>query len=253
MSAARRIPVCRRRAATVIWREVVAWNQEVHGAVYRELNVGRLPDSTRRRPQPEHRLHLGRRTTLPRSAAPAASDLARCACRFQYARHEPERQPARHAGRVFVRIRSERTRTRWAVRRRPSCRSGCVRSESAASIRAKGASCTSNSLRCSTCATSTRWASEKPWNSRLQDLPKDTHLHVSFDVDFLDPEIAPGVGTTVAGGMSYREAQLCMEMIADTGRSPPSISWSSIRPSMCATRRRRLQSIWSNRCSARAR
>jgi arginase len=44
-----------------------------------------------------------------------------------------------------------------------------------------------------------------------------THLHVSFDVDFLDPDIAPGVGTTVAGGPSYREAQLCMEMIADTG------------------------------------
>jgi arginase len=46
----------------------------------------------------------------------------------------------------------------------------------------------------------------------------NTHLHVSFDVDFLDPEIAPGVGTTVRGGPSYREAQLCMEMIADTGR-----------------------------------
>jgi arginase len=52
----------------------------------------------------------------------------------------------------------------------------------------------------------------------LRDLEPDTHLHVSFDVDFLDPEIAPGVGTTVAGGLSYREAQLCMEMIADTGR-----------------------------------
>jgi arginase len=51
----------------------------------------------------------------------------------------------------------------------------------------------------------------------LQDMTDDTHLHVSFDVDFLDPEIAPGVGTTVAGGLSYREAQLCMEMIADTG------------------------------------
>jgi arginase len=51
----------------------------------------------------------------------------------------------------------------------------------------------------------------------LEDLEKDTHLHVSFDVDVLDPEIAPGVGTTVPGGMSYREAQLCMEMIADTG------------------------------------
>jgi len=46
----------------------------------------------------------------------------------------------------------------------------------------------------------------------------NTHLHVSFDVDFLDPDIAPGVGTTVRGGPGYREAQLCMEMIADTGR-----------------------------------
>src|SRR4029077_2999821 len=51
----------------------------------------------------------------------------------------------------------------------------------------------------------------------LAGLDGDTHLHVSFDVDFLDPDIAPGVGTTVAGGPSYREAQLCMEMIADTG------------------------------------
>jgi arginase len=52
----------------------------------------------------------------------------------------------------------------------------------------------------------------------LDDMDEDTHLHVSFDVDFLDPDIAPGVGTTVPGGPSYREAQLCMEMIADTGR-----------------------------------
>ncbi|MNZ35083.1 Arginase [compost metagenome] len=51
----------------------------------------------------------------------------------------------------------------------------------------------------------------------LAGLDENTHLHVSFDVDFLDPEIAPGVGTTVPGGVSYREAQLCMEMIADTG------------------------------------
>ncbi len=46
----------------------------------------------------------------------------------------------------------------------------------------------------------------------------NTHLHVSLDVDFLDPSDAPGVGTTVRGGPTYREAQLCMEMIADTGR-----------------------------------
>ena len=52
----------------------------------------------------------------------------------------------------------------------------------------------------------------------LATLDENTHLHVSFDVDFLDAEIAPGVGTTVPGGPTYREAQLCMEMIADTGR-----------------------------------
>jgi arginase len=50
----------------------------------------------------------------------------------------------------------------------------------------------------------------------LAGLDRDTHLHVSFDVDFLDPDIAPGVGTLVPGGPTYREAQLCMEMIADT-------------------------------------
>lgn len=52
----------------------------------------------------------------------------------------------------------------------------------------------------------------------LDGMDADTHLHVSFDVDFLDPSIAPGVGTTVPGGPTYREAQLCMEMICDTGR-----------------------------------
>jgi arginase len=52
----------------------------------------------------------------------------------------------------------------------------------------------------------------------LATLDINTHLHVSFDVDFLDPDVAPGVGTTVKGGPTYREAQLCMEMIADTGR-----------------------------------
>jgi len=51
----------------------------------------------------------------------------------------------------------------------------------------------------------------------LDGIDKNTHLHVSFDVDFLDPTIAPGVGTTIPGGPNYREAQLCMEMIADTG------------------------------------
>jgi len=43
-------------------------------------------------------------------------------------------------------------------------------------------------------------------------------LHVSFDLDACDPAIAPGVGTPVRGGLSYREAHMLMEIVADTGR-----------------------------------
>jgi arginase len=43
-------------------------------------------------------------------------------------------------------------------------------------------------------------------------------LHVSFDMDSLDPSIAPGVGTPVSGGLSIREAHLIMELLADDGR-----------------------------------
>ena len=58
----------------------------------------------------------------------------------------------------------------------------------------------------------------KVMRKALEGVDEGTHLHVSFDVDFLDPMIAPGVGTTVQGGPTYREAQLVMEMIADSGR-----------------------------------
>jgi arginase len=42
-------------------------------------------------------------------------------------------------------------------------------------------------------------------------------VHVSLDMDALDPEIAPGVGTPVKGGLSYREAHLAMELVAEAG------------------------------------
>jgi arginase len=45
----------------------------------------------------------------------------------------------------------------------------------------------------------------------------DGVLHLSFDVDFLDPEVAPGVGTMVPGGATYREAHLIMELLNDSG------------------------------------
>ena len=43
------------------------------------------------------------------------------------------------------------------------------------------------------------------------------HIHVSFDVDSVDPSLAPGVGTPIPGGLSYREAHLIMESIAECG------------------------------------
>jgi len=46
---------------------------------------------------------------------------------------------------------------------------------------------------------------------------KVDHLHVSFDLDVVDPMVASGVGTPVPGGLTYREAHLIMEAIADTG------------------------------------
>ena len=45
-----------------------------------------------------------------------------------------------------------------------------------------------------------------------------SHIHVSFDMDVLDPEVAPGTGTKVPGGMDYREGHLCLESVAQTGK-----------------------------------
>lgn len=51
----------------------------------------------------------------------------------------------------------------------------------------------------------------------LEGVDNETHIHISFDCDCLDPDIAPGVTTEAHGGLTYREAHLCMEMISDTG------------------------------------
>ncbi len=52
----------------------------------------------------------------------------------------------------------------------------------------------------------------------LEKLQNVSRIHVSFDADSLDPSIAPGVGTPVPGGLSYREAHLLMELFADSGK-----------------------------------
>ena len=54
--------------------------------------------------------------------------------------------------------------------------------------------------------------------TRIAGGPEAGPIHVSFDVDGVDPRFAPGVGTAVDGGLTYREAHLAMEMIAETQR-----------------------------------
>lgn len=52
----------------------------------------------------------------------------------------------------------------------------------------------------------------------IEQLSRHDHIHLSFDVDVLDPSIAPGVGTPVRGGLNYREAHLMMELLHECRR-----------------------------------
>ncbi len=58
---------------------------------------------------------------------------------------------------------------------------------------------------------------ERVLREALAFLAGTAFLHVSFDLDVVDPMTAPGVGTPVRGGLSYREAHLILELVAETG------------------------------------
>ena len=57
---------------------------------------------------------------------------------------------------------------------------------------------------------------ERPVHEALQRVGGDGFVHVSLDLDVVDPEVAPGVGTALRGGLSYREAHLAMELVAES-------------------------------------
>jgi arginase len=58
---------------------------------------------------------------------------------------------------------------------------------------------------------------EAAMREALEHIAGDGFVHVSLDMDVVDPEVAPGVGTPVRGGLSYREAHLAMELVAESG------------------------------------
>jgi arginase len=63
-----------------------------------------------------------------------------------------------------------------------------------------------------------RRGTERVLGEALAFLADTAYLHVSFDLDAVDPMVAPGVGTPVRGGLSYREAHLALELVAESGR-----------------------------------
>jgi arginase len=58
---------------------------------------------------------------------------------------------------------------------------------------------------------------ERAMREALDHVAGPGFVHVSFDLDVLDPEVAPGVGTPVPGGLTYREAHLALELVAESG------------------------------------
>jgi arginase len=58
---------------------------------------------------------------------------------------------------------------------------------------------------------------ERAMREALDHVAGPGFVHVSLDVDVLDPEVAPGVGTPVPGGLTYREAHLALELVAESG------------------------------------
>jgi arginase len=63
-----------------------------------------------------------------------------------------------------------------------------------------------------------RMGVEPVMTQALRHVAGPNFVHVSLDMDVVDPEVAPGVGTPVRGGLSYREAHLAMELIAESGQ-----------------------------------
>jgi arginase len=56
---------------------------------------------------------------------------------------------------------------------------------------------------------------ERAVRESLERVSGEGFVHVSLDLDVVDPEVAPGVGTPVRGGLSYREAHLALELVAE--------------------------------------
>ena len=204
-------------ANTKYYDEVGAWVRALSERAWDMRAVRRDPDLHGRRSLAVDGIGERRRAALAGARPAAVRAVARCPCRLQHAGNDRHRQHARHVGRVPLRragldgllgnqprvsispdqldlfgIRSIDPLEKKLVHERPIA---------VADMRAIDEFGVAVLIR--------------KVIERVR--ARNGVLHVSFDVDFLDPAVAPGVGTTVPGGATYREAHLIMELLHDSG------------------------------------
>ena len=196
--------------------EIIGWTRAVSARVAQVLARGRIPLVL----GGDHSLSMGSVDGVARHCRAIGKELFVLWLDAHADFNTPETRPRE----TCTACRSRRSAASRASRcsspkggrscRRPTC----ICSASARWIAASGPCSTREASTSSTCAPSTNWASPCRFAAfSIGFGPRSGVLHVSLDVDFLDPSLAPGVGTTVPGGATYREAHLIMEMIHDSG------------------------------------
>ena len=164
----------------------------------------------------DHSVALGTLAGLAEVHWTGRDDLDRCARRSEQSRHEPERKRARHGA---------RRRARPGRRPVPRGRLGLPAVRPAASLWSAVRSLDDGErellreldAKVFTMSDVDRLGIERAIRESLTHVAGPGFVHVSLDMDAMDPEVAPGVGTPVRGGLSYREAHLAMELIAESG------------------------------------
>ena len=196
--------------------ETLGWTEVLADKVDDALSAGGLPIIL----GGDHSLALGSvagAAAYAARAGPAAVPaVAGRAFRFPHADDHHQRQPARHAGGLYRRARAGLTPSRPSPRRSRPSASACygIRSVDPAEHAAL--------LQHDIAINDMRVLDEHGIVAPLREFLDTVRaaggmLHVSLDVDFLDPSIAPAVGTTVPGGTTFREAHLVMELLHESG------------------------------------
>ena len=144
-------------------------------------------------------------------------DLAGRARRHEHAREQSQRQHPRHAARLYPGRRPARNLSTCSATARRSTRATQSSSACATWTRRRNRKCATRGIR----AFTMRDIDERGLRSVMEEAIRiategTAGLHLSLDMDFCDPVDAPGVGTPVRGGATYREAHLALEMICDS-------------------------------------